>query len=101
MVGPLVALTLELPRIAGAPFLGVPGGIRPAIRAALWVSLRTATIAVAVDALLGIPLGVWLARTRSPAATAGSVAATVRGLKALNPSLTISAPMGPTSPSRV
>jgi len=65
MVGPLVALTLELPRIAGAPFLSVPGGIRPAIRAALWVSLRTATIAVAVDALLGIPLGVWLARTRS------------------------------------
>ncbi|MGH9190519.1 MAG: ATP-binding cassette domain-containing protein [Acidimicrobiales bacterium] len=65
MVGPLVALAAELPRIARSDFLDVPGGIRPATGAALWVSLRTATVAVAIVALLGVPLGVWLARTRS------------------------------------
>ncbi len=34
---------------------------------ALGVSLIAATVATGIDAILGIPLGLWLARTRSPA----------------------------------
>lgn len=59
LVAPLVALTGALPSTEPAAYFS--GGVPEAMA----TSLGTATVATLADGLLGIPLGLWLARTTS------------------------------------
>lgn len=69
LVGPLAALAVALPGADRTAFVGQGAG------SALLMTLVAATAATLADALLGVPLGLWLSRTRS--ATRHFVAAAV------------------------
>ena len=61
LVGPIIALVLALPGADPTAFTGQGAA------EALGVSLLAATVATAIDTLLGVPLGFWLSRSASTA----------------------------------
>ena len=68
-LGGLLALYLAVPVVAFLIRLAHPGDRgfgAPGLWSALWVSVESATISMAIVALLGIPLAYWLARSRGP-----------------------------------
>ena len=77
LVGPLIALVGALPTADRSAFTG------PETLDALGISLVAATVATAIDTLLGVPLGFWLSRTAS--ATRSLVTAAVLVPLALPP----------------
>jgi ABC-type Fe3+/spermidine/putrescine transport system ATPase subunit/ABC-type sulfate transport system permease component len=68
-LGGLLALYLAIPIGAFLLRLAQPGDRgfgADGLWSALWTSVATATVSVAIVALLGIPLAYWLARTKGP-----------------------------------
>jgi molybdate transport system permease protein len=68
-LGGLLALYLAIPIGAFLIRLAQPGmrGFgAPGLWSALWTSVATATVSMAIVAALGIPLAYWLARTKGP-----------------------------------
>jgi ABC-type sulfate/molybdate transport systems ATPase subunit/ABC-type sulfate transport system permease component len=68
-LGGLLALYLAVPIGAFLIRLAQPGDRgfgAPGLWSALWTSVASATISMAIVAVLGIPLAYWLARTRGP-----------------------------------
>jgi molybdate transport system permease protein len=68
-LGGLLALYLAVPVVAFLFRLAQPGDrgfSQPGLWSALWVSVESATISMAIVAVLGIPLAYWLARSRGP-----------------------------------
>ena len=68
-LGGLLALYLFVPIVAFLIRLAQPGDRgfgSPGLWSALWTSVATATVSMAIVALLGIPLAYWLARTQGP-----------------------------------
>ena len=66
-LGGLLALYLTVPLVAFLIRLAQPGDrgfSQPGLWSALWVSVESATISMALVALFGIPLAYWLARSR-------------------------------------
>ena len=72
-LGGLLALYLAVPLVAFVIRLAEPGdrGFEtPGLWPALWTSVESATISTALVALFGIPMALWLARSRGPVAKA-------------------------------
>jgi molybdate transport system permease protein len=68
-LGGLLALYLAVPIGAFLVRLAQPGDKgfgAPGLWSALWTSVASATISMAIVAVLGIPLAYWLARTKGP-----------------------------------
>ena len=68
-LGGLLALYLAIPIGAFLIRLAQPGDRgfgSPGLWSALWTSVASATISMAIVAVLGIPLAYWLARTKGP-----------------------------------
>ncbi len=75
-LGGLLALYLAVPLGAFLVRLAAPGdrGFEtPGLWPALWVSVESATITTVLVALLGIPMALWLARSRGPVARAAGM----------------------------
>jgi molybdate transport system ATP-binding protein/molybdate transport system permease protein len=72
-LGGLLALYLAIPLVAFVIRLAQPGerGFEtPGLWPALWTSVESATISTALVALFGVPMALWLARSRGPIAKA-------------------------------
>jgi molybdate transport system permease protein len=68
-LGGLLALYLAIPIVAFLIRLAQPGDRgfgTPGLWSALWTSVASATISMAIVAVLGIPLAYWLARSKGP-----------------------------------
>jgi ABC-type Fe3+/spermidine/putrescine transport system ATPase subunit/ABC-type sulfate transport system permease component len=68
-LGGLLALYLAIPIVAFLIRLAQPGDRgfgADGLWSALWTSVASATVSMAIVALLGIPLAYWLARTKGP-----------------------------------